>query len=66
MLNSFYVEEHIKNALREDIGYGDITTESIVGEDKIFRAKLVSRSEGVICGLKVFETVLKFYQKILK
>ena len=63
MLNSFYVERHIKNALMEDIGYGDITTESIVGEDKIFRAKLVSRGEGVICGLKVFETVFKTLDK---
>ncbi len=63
MLNSFYVEEHIKNALREDIGYGDITTESIVGEDKIFRAKLVSRAEGIICGLKVFETVFRILSR---
>ncbi|MBR1460247.1 carboxylating nicotinate-nucleotide diphosphorylase [bacterium] len=63
MLNSFYVEEHVKNALREDIGYGDVTTESIVAEDRIFRAKLVSRGEGVICGLKVFETVFKILSK---
>ena len=59
MLSSFYVEEHVKNALREDIGFGDITTESIISEDRIYRAKLTSRAEGVICGLEVFKTVFK-------
>ncbi len=59
MLSNFYVEDHVKNALIEDIGFGDVTTESIVGEDKIFNAKLVSRCEGVICGLEVFKTVFK-------
>ena len=43
----------------EDIGFGDVTTESIVGEDKIFNASLVSRCEGIICGLDVFKTVFK-------
>lgn len=59
MLSNFYVEDHVKNALMEDIGFGDVTTESIVGEDKIFNAKLVSRCDGVICGLEVFKTVFK-------
>ena len=43
----------------EDIGFGDITTESIVGEDKIFNAKLVSRCDGIVCGLDVFKMVFK-------
>ena len=59
MLTDFYVEDHVKSALMEDIGFGDVTTESIVGEDKIFTARLVSRCEGVICGLEVFKTVFK-------
>lgn len=59
MLSNFFVEDHVKNALMEDIGFGDVTTESIVGEDKIFNASLVSRCEGVICGLEVFKTVFK-------
>ena len=59
MLSNFYVEEHVKSALMEDIGFGDVTPESIVGEDEIFKASLVSRSEGIICGLNVFKTVFK-------
>ena len=63
MLSSFYVEEHVKNALQEDIGFGDITTESIISEDRIYRAKLISRAEGVLCGLNVFSTVFKVLSK---
>ncbi|MBQ8459990.1 carboxylating nicotinate-nucleotide diphosphorylase [bacterium] len=43
----------------EDIGFGDVTTESIVDEDTIFKASLVSRCEGIVCGLDVFKTVFK-------
>ena len=63
MLSSFYVEGHVKKALQEDIGFGDVTTESIISEDRTYRAKLVSKSEGIICGLKVFETVFKVLSK---
>ncbi len=59
MLSNFYVEEHVKKALQEDIGFGDVTTESIISEDKIFEAKLTSRVEGIVCGLNVFKTVFK-------
>jgi nicotinate-nucleotide pyrophosphorylase (carboxylating) len=59
LLAKFFVEDHVKSALKEDIGFGDVTTESIIGEDKIFEAKLVSRCDGVICGLEVFKTVFK-------
>ena len=59
MLSNFYVEDHVKSALMEDIGFGDVTTESIITEDKIFTASLVSRCDGIICGLEVFKTVFK-------
>ncbi|MDY6358315.1 MAG: carboxylating nicotinate-nucleotide diphosphorylase [Cyanobacteriota bacterium] len=59
MLSNFYVEQHVKNALQEDIGFGDVTTESILTENNIFNAKLTSRVEGIVCGLEVFKTVFK-------
>ena len=59
MLSNFYVKDHVRKALQEDIGFGDVTTESIVGEDKIFTAQLTSRTDGVVCGLEVFKTVYK-------
>jgi len=57
LLADFYVKDHVKSALMEDIGFGDVTTESIITEDKIFTARLASRCEGVVCGLDVFKTV---------
>ena len=66
MLSNIYVEEHVKSALMEDIGFGDVTTESIVGEDKIFNASLVSRCEGISCGLDVFKTVFKLLSDKVK
>jgi len=66
LLSNIYVEEHVKSALMEDIGFGDVTTESIVGEDKIFNASLVSRCEGIICGLDVFKTVFKLLSDKVK
>ena len=59
MLNKFYVEEHVKKALIEDIGYGDITTESLASDTDIFMAELNTRTEGVLCGCEVFKTVYK-------
>ena len=59
MLNNFFVEDHVKSALMEDIGFGDVTTDSIVNESEIFTASLVSRCEGIICGLEVFKTVFR-------
>ena len=59
MLSKFYVEDHVKSALMEDIGYGDITTENLAGENDFLKAKLNTRSEGVLCGCNVFKTVYK-------
>lgn len=66
MLNNFFVEDHVKSALIEDIGFGDVTTESILGEDKIFEAQLTSRCDGIVCGLEVFKTVFKILSDKVK
>lgn len=59
MLNKFYVQEHVKNALIEDIGFGDITTENLAGENDVLSAELNTRDDGVLCGCEVFKTVFK-------
>ena len=52
MLNDFLVEEHVKNALKEDIGFQDISTEALM-EDKIVTAYFNTRADGIDCGLGV-------------
>lgn len=59
MLNSFFIEDHVKKALEEDIGFGDITTDYLTNEEDIMSCELNSRVEGILCGVKVFETVFK-------
>lgn len=58
MLNKFMVKEHVRNALKEDIGFIDITTDTLV-EDKNLSLNLIAKADGIICGLEVFEIVFK-------
>lgn len=59
LLSNFYIEEHIKAALNEDIGFGDITTENLAEETDMLKGSLDTRSEGILCGCEVFKTVYK-------
>lgn len=59
MLNNFYIEDHIKSALKEDIGFGDITSENLTGERENLVATLNTRVDGVLCGVNVFKTVFR-------
>lgn len=59
MLNNFFIEEHVKAALQEDIGFGDITTDYLTTEDDMMSCELNSRVEGIFCGRNVFEAVFK-------
>ncbi len=53
----------IKASLKEDIGPGDITTESTLKKDKTIEAHITSNQDGILCGIdiakKVFETLDK-------
>ena len=59
MLSNFYIEDHVKSALNEDIGFGDITTENLTGELDTLSATLDTRVDGILCGCEVFKTVFK-------
>ena len=59
MLNRFFIEEHVKNALKEDISFEDITTDNLAESKDKLKCYLNTRSDGVFCGSAVFETVFK-------
>ncbi len=63
LLHDFIIEEHVKNALKEDIGFGDITTDYLVPEDEVITAKLNTRQEGILCGIDIVEIVFKTLSK---
>jgi len=66
LLHDFIVEKHVKRALEEDIGFGDITTDSIYNENIPMRAVLNSRTEGIVCGVGVVKTVFKLLDPDIK
>jgi nicotinate-nucleotide pyrophosphorylase (carboxylating) len=49
----------LQRALYEDIGSGDVTTQSILSEGLILVGQLVSNEEGVIAGLQIAELVFQ-------
>lgn len=66
MLSRFYIEEHVREALKEDIGFGDITTENLATENDYLEGFLNTRTEGVLCGVDVFKCVYEMLSKDIK
>lgn len=59
MLDRFLIDKHVLMALEEDIGFGDITTDNLAKDGDTLTAELNTRTDGVLCGVKVFERVFK-------
>lgn len=49
----------VENAVREDLGWGDITTDYLIPEDLPAQATLLAKSEGVLAGIEIFALVFK-------
>ncbi|MGO5075853.1 carboxylating nicotinate-nucleotide diphosphorylase [Clostridium sporogenes] len=70
-MNWLLVDEILKSAIKEDLSFEDITTESIVKESKRAKVDLIAKEDGIIAGLEVFRRVflligdvdVKFYIK---
>jgi len=52
------ISDYIKRALEEDIGPGDVTTDSIVPDDASLRGRIVAKQDGVVAGLEVAREVM--------
>ncbi len=63
MLNKFLIEKYVKQALEEDIGFEDITTDNLVSEEDRLECTLNTRVDGVFCGKEVFKTVFEVLDK---
>lgn len=59
MLNFLIIDDIIKNALKEDIPYGDISTDCIIDEPSTATVDLIVKEAGILAGLPVFERVFK-------
>lgn len=56
----------IKLALKEDIGKGDITSDNIIPKKQQATAAIISKDEGIICGLDIAEYIFKLADKKIK
>ena len=55
------MDEIIKYMLKEDEGFGDITSNALIPEDKIFYAKLISKDNGVLAGIEIIKEMFSEY-----
>ena len=53
------VLRHVRTALDEDIGTGDVTTLSVVPVNAVARAAMVAREEMIACGMDLAETAFQ-------
>jgi len=53
----FEIVECLKRALAEDIGPGDVTTNSIVPVDAVLRGRILAKDAGVVAGLDLAQAV---------
>ena len=61
LLNNFAIDDFIISALKEDMYYGDITTDAICAnlENPEFKVNLKTRADGILCGKNVFLRVFE-------
>jgi len=49
----------IRRALEEDVGTGDVTTDSTVPEGQLAGASIIAKQDGVLAGITVAEAVFR-------
>ncbi|MBI2428806.1 MAG: carboxylating nicotinate-nucleotide diphosphorylase [Ignavibacteriales bacterium] len=56
-LNDSRIGRLIEHALFEDIGFGDITSESLISEDQLGKAEFIAKESGIISGIDVVKII---------
>ncbi|MBQ5590472.1 MAG: carboxylating nicotinate-nucleotide diphosphorylase [Clostridia bacterium] len=65
-LLQFYVDEIIKNALKEDINYIDTSADLVIDENDMTTAYFEAKADGVLCGLDVALRVFELLDEDFK
>lgn len=67
MVLDFYIDDVIRNAVKEDINYIDTTADIVIPADQSGSAYFVAKSAGVLCGIdvamRVFELLDKTFER---
>ncbi len=60
VLNQFYIKSVVRKALQEDLKpRGDVTTNILGAKNKIIKARIIAKQDGVIAGLEFCKTAFK-------
>jgi nicotinate-nucleotide pyrophosphorylase (carboxylating) len=59
LLPRAYLEELVRQALKEDIGKKDITTELMIPANKVAKAILLAKQDCVVCGIDIARLAFK-------
>jgi len=59
MLNNAQIRQIIALALAEDLGKGDVTTNSLIPDEKIGVASILAKEEGILAGVEIAEEVFR-------
>lgn len=51
------MEDIIEYILKEDCGFGDITSNALIPEDKIFNGRLISKEAGILAGINIIKNL---------
>ncbi len=60
LLHDSRIGRLIEQALHEDVGFGDVTSESLIPEDQFGRAILQAKENGVLSGMELVGIVLQY------
>ncbi|MEO0091742.1 MAG: carboxylating nicotinate-nucleotide diphosphorylase [candidate division WOR-3 bacterium] len=60
------ISQIIAQALKEDIGTGDVTTNLIVDKDQVANAEIIAKSKGILAGCDIVRMVFKYLDPQIK
>lgn len=66
MIDPRQLNDLIARALAEDVGTGDITTQSTVPQETVITGKFIAKSPGVLCGTTVAKAVFAYVDPQVK
>ncbi|HYE12560.1 MAG TPA: carboxylating nicotinate-nucleotide diphosphorylase [Patescibacteria group bacterium] len=59
MLEMLTVDRIIKGALEEDLGWGDVTTDSTIPPEAVIKGNFITKEQGILCGIEVCKRVFE-------
>lgn len=62
-LKNKHIRAIIRYALHEDIGKGDITTDSLIQDIRIRKAHIIARETAILCGVEAVRAIFKLVDK---